>query len=106
LTNGLGWDRRTDGWVVVVASNLAGMASALPLGLGATDAVMVALLRAYDVDPSVAGAITVLNRCLINLPTGLLGLAGYLTALRQRATFTPQGPSVADVRPAIASKVE
>jgi uncharacterized protein (TIRG00374 family) len=93
-------------WVVLVTSNLAGVASALPLGLGATDAVMVALLRAYDVDLSTAGAITVLMRCLVNLPTGLLGLAAYLTALTQRPNCVALGTAVVEARPVIASNVE
>lgn len=106
LTSGLGQDvAPAEVWVIVVASNLAGMASALPLGLGATDAVMVALLRAYDVDLAAAGAITVLNRCLINLPTGLLGLGGYLVALRQRADV-PERIAVPEVRAAAATEAE
>lgn len=107
LTEGLGQDvAPAEAWVVLVASNLAGVASALPLGLGATDAVMVALLRAYDVDLSTAGAITVLSRCLINLPTGLLGLAAYLAALRQRAKDQAREPGAGDRRPAAAPEVE
>jgi uncharacterized membrane protein YbhN (UPF0104 family) len=74
--------------------------------LGATDAVMVALLRAYDVDLPTAGAITVLMRCLVNLPTGLLGLAAYVTALRRRGDGAASGPGVMDVRPVVASNVE
>ena len=107
LVDGLGQDvAPLEVWVVVVTSNLAGVASALPLGLGATDVVMVALLRAYDVDLPTAGAITVLMRCLVNLPTGLLGLAAYLTALRQRPNGMAEGAGVVEARPAIASNVE
>jgi hypothetical protein len=71
-------------WVVLVTSNLAGVASALPLGLGAT----------------------VLMRCLVNLPTGLLGLAAYLTALTQRPNCVALGTAVVEARPVIASNVE
>lgn len=107
LVDGLGVDvAPAEVWVVLVTSNLAGVVSALPLGLGATDAVMVALLRAYDVDLSTAGAITVLMRCLVNLPTGLLGLAAYVTALRRRGDGAASEPGVMDVRSAIASNVE
>lgn len=95
-----------EAWVVLFVANMAGVLSGLPLGLGATDAVMIALLRVYDVDLSAAGAITVLNRCLINLPTGLLSLAGYLTALRQRANDTVRGPVYTDARQAVAPKAD
>jgi uncharacterized protein (TIRG00374 family) len=70
--------------VVLVFANLAGVLSALPLGLGAMDVTMVALLRAYGVDVEPALAVVVLTRCLIHLPTGLLGLLAYLVALQQR----------------------
>ncbi len=73
-----------EAWVILVASNLAGILSGLPLGLGATDAVMVSLLGFYGVNGSASVTIVVLLRGLINLPTGILGLAAYLAALRQR----------------------
>jgi len=70
--------------VVLVASNLAGILSGMPLGLGATDAAMVSLLGAYGADAPASATVVVLMRGLINLPTGILGLLAYLTALRQR----------------------
>jgi len=70
--------------VVLVASNLAGILSGLPLGLGATDAAMVSLLGAYGAGGPASATVVVLMRGLINLPTGILGLLAYLTALRQR----------------------
>lgn len=70
--------------VILVASNLAGILSGLPLGLGATDAAMVSLLGAYGADAPASATVVVLMRGLINLPTGILGLLAYLTALRQR----------------------
>lgn len=73
-----------EAWVVLVASNLAGMLSGLPLGLGATDATMVSLLGAYGSGGAAAATVVVLLRGLINLPTGLLGLLSYVAALRQR----------------------
>ncbi len=72
-----------EAWVVLVFSGIAGMASGLPFGLGAGDAVMVSLLSAHGVDVSEAGAVVVLTRVLINLPTGLFGLGAYILALRQ-----------------------
>jgi uncharacterized protein (TIRG00374 family) len=80
----------TEAWVVLAAAGLAGMLSGLPFGLGAGDAVMISLLNAYGVGVSPAGAIAILTRCLINLPTGILGLASYVVAVRQgKAASTP-----------------
>ena len=73
-----------EAWVVLMASNLAGILSGLPLGLGATDAAMVSLLGVYGVGAPASATVVVLLRGLINLPTGILGLLAYLTALRQR----------------------
>jgi uncharacterized protein (TIRG00374 family) len=74
-----------EAYVVLTASAMAGFASGLPLGLGATDAVMLSLLRAYGVDATEAGQIVILSRVLINLPTGIFGLAAYLIAIRQKS---------------------
>jgi uncharacterized protein (TIRG00374 family) len=79
-----------EAWVVLAASAMAGVASGLPLGIGATDAVMLSLLRAYGVDTSTAGTIVILTRVLINLPSGLFGLAAYLIALRQGSASEPR----------------
>jgi uncharacterized protein (TIRG00374 family) len=70
--------------VVLVFGSLAGLLSALPLGLGAMDVTMVALLRAYDVETDTALGVVVLTRCLVHLPAGILGLVAYLIVLRQR----------------------
>lgn len=74
----------SEAWVVLVASNLAGILSGLPLGLGVTDAVMVSLLGVYGVGVPASATVVILMRGLINLSTGILGLLAYLTALRQR----------------------
>ena len=87
-----------EAWVVLVVSTVAGVLSGLPLGLGATDAVMVSLLRAYGVDVPSAATIVLLMRCLINLPTGLLALLAYLAVLRQRAQrVAPLSPEKVDL---------
>ncbi|MEO7665460.1 MAG: lysylphosphatidylglycerol synthase transmembrane domain-containing protein, partial [Dehalococcoidia bacterium] len=80
-------------WVVVVAAAMAGMASGMPFGLGAGDAVMVSLLSAYGVDVPAAGAVVILVRALINLPAGLMGLGAYIIALRQGAPHEANGSS-------------
>jgi uncharacterized protein (TIRG00374 family) len=85
LVEGLGENiSPAEAGVVLVFANLAGVLSALPLGLGAMDVTMVALLKAYDVDVDAALAVVVLTRCLIHLPTGILGLAAYVITLRRR----------------------
>jgi uncharacterized protein (TIRG00374 family) len=90
IQDGLGQDLTLqEAWVVLGVSAMAGVASGLPLGIGATDAVMLSLLRAYGVDTSTAGSIVILSRTLINLPTGIFGLCAYLIAIRQR----PAGPA-------------
>jgi uncharacterized protein (TIRG00374 family) len=81
-----------EAWVVLTAGAMAGFLSGLPLGLGATDAVMLSLLKAYGVETTEAGQIVILTRVLINLPGGLLGLAAYLLAVRQKPAGTPATP--------------
>jgi uncharacterized membrane protein YbhN (UPF0104 family) len=73
----------TEAWVVLFVANMVGVLSGLPLGLGASDAVMVSLLNAYGVDLGAAAAIAVLVRVLMNLPAGIFGLIAYLLAVRQ-----------------------
>ncbi len=88
-----------EAYVVLTVSTIAGFLSGLPLGLGATDAVMLSLLRAYGVDATEAGQIVILNRVLINLPAGLFGLVAYLIAIRQKPaeTASPQASRLATV---------
>ncbi|MEK7248673.1 MAG: lysylphosphatidylglycerol synthase transmembrane domain-containing protein [Chloroflexota bacterium] len=81
-----------EAWVVLTAGAMAGFLSGLPLGLGATDAVMLSLLKAYGVETTEAGQIVILTRVLINLPGGLFGLAAYLLAVRQKPAGTPATP--------------
>jgi uncharacterized protein (TIRG00374 family) len=79
----------TEAWVVLFVANMVGVLSGLPLGLGASDAVMVSLLNAYGVDLAAAAAIAVLVRVLINLPSGVFGLIAYLLAVRQSPAQVP-----------------
>jgi len=97
-----------EAWVILAASAMAGMASGLPLGLGATDAVMLSLFRAYDVDVTTAGSIVILTRLLINLPTGLLGFAAYVITLRQQSAAgrNPASPMPPPLTPAAVRSTE
>ncbi len=79
----------TEAWVVLFVANMVGVLSGLPLGLGASDAVMVSLLNAYGVELAAAAAIAVLVRVLINLPNGIFGLIAYLLAVRQSPAQRP-----------------
>jgi len=95
-----------EAWVVLAASAMAGVASGLPLGIGATDAVMLSLLKAYGVDTATAGSIVILTRTLINLPSGLFGLSAYLIAVRQKplAGVEPRDERVSRLVPAGAGR--
>jgi uncharacterized protein (TIRG00374 family) len=92
-----------EAWVVMSVGAMAGMLSGLPLGLGATDAVMLALLRAYDVEATTAGTIVILTRLLINLPTGILGSLAYLATLRQGRAGGGSPPEAPPARLAVAA---
>ncbi len=72
-------------WVALFTASLVGVASGLPLGLGATDATLISILSAYDVDVTAGAAIALLMRLLMNLPAGILALLMYVVTLRQRA---------------------
>ena len=82
-----------EAWAVLMASNGAGVLSGLPLGLGATDAVMVSLLRVYGASDAASATAVVLFRGLIHLPTGIMGALAYLMAVRQRAPQSPEAGS-------------
>lgn len=67
-------------WVGIAAyclSQAAGSLSTLPLGLGVTDVVVVALLVAAGLDASAAAATMLLTRLAVTLPLGLAGASAY-----------------------------
>jgi glycosyltransferase 2 family protein len=84
-----------EAWVAFFVASLVGLVSGLPLGLGALDATLVSLLHAFGLDLETAGAVAVLTRLLINLPTGLAALLAYVIAVRQS---TPASPAPAAIR--------
>ncbi len=61
------------------ASQAVGILSTLPFGLGATDAVFVALLAGYGVTVADATAIAVLLRATSTLPQAVAGLVAYVS---------------------------
>ncbi len=59
-------------------SQVAGIISTLPFGIGSQDAILVTVFAGYGVTVSVAATVAVLLRAVTTLPQGLAGLAGYL----------------------------
>lgn len=70
------------GWLALGVGAIAGVLSALPFGLGAADVVIAAILIWAGVGAPEAGLITVLQRLVATLPTGLIGAASYLYLMR------------------------
>jgi uncharacterized membrane protein YbhN (UPF0104 family) len=77
-------------WAALGLATIAGVLSALPFGLGATDLVLTGLLVQLGVDPSVAAAATLLLRATVTLPLGLVGTASWI-ALNRGSEATPAG---------------
>jgi uncharacterized protein (TIRG00374 family) len=65
-------------WAAYGLAICAGVVSALPFGLGATDVVLVVLLGAQGVDPATAGAAALILRLVTTLPLGILGTASWI----------------------------
>jgi len=63
--------------VAIGASVVAGIVSFLPLGLGALDWTLTALLEKAGATVASGAAVVVLYRATITLPVGLLGVAAY-----------------------------
>ncbi len=93
------------GWGALGLAIVAGVASLLPFGLGATDLVLAALLGALGVPAPAAAAIAFGNRLVSTLPLGLLGVASYawlsarLPAGGVSSALAAAGRDLADERP-------
>jgi uncharacterized protein (TIRG00374 family) len=59
-------------------SQVAGILSTLPFGIGSADAVLVTLFAGYGVTITMAATVAVLLRAVTTLPQALAGLAAYL----------------------------
>ena len=81
------------GWLALGLGAVAGIVSALPFGLGAADAVIAAVLIAAGVAPAEAGLITVLQRLIATLPTGLIGAASYVYLMRSAPAMPQATPT-------------
>ncbi len=69
-------------WAALGLATIAGVLSALPFGLGATDVVMTALLAVLGVPVATAGAAALLLRATVTLPLGLAGTASWIALNR------------------------
>lgn len=59
-------------------SQLAGILSTLPFGIGSQDAILVTVFAGYGVTVSLAASAAVLMRAATTIPLALAGLAAYL----------------------------
>jgi uncharacterized protein (TIRG00374 family) len=66
-------------------SQVAGIISTLPFGIGSQDAILVTVFAGYGVTVSLAATVAVLLRAVTTLPQGLAGLAGYLLVEKPEA---------------------
>jgi uncharacterized protein (TIRG00374 family) len=67
-------------------SQVAGILSTLPFGIGSADAVLVALFAGYGVTITMAATVAVLLRAVTTVPQALAGLAAYLMLERGAST--------------------
>jgi uncharacterized membrane protein YbhN (UPF0104 family) len=59
-------------------SQVAGIISTLPFGIGSQDAILVTVFAGYGVTVALAATVAVLVRAVSTLPQGLAGLVAYL----------------------------
>ena len=78
-------------WVAFGASQLAGIASLLPLGLGATDGSLAAILRRFGLTIEQGAATAVLFRLAVTIPYGIIALVCFLYLQRLGAAERQDG---------------
>lgn len=66
-----------EAWVAFGGSQLAGIVSLLPLGIGALDGSLAAILRKYGMSFGQGTAAAVLLRAVITIPYGIVAIACY-----------------------------
>jgi uncharacterized protein (TIRG00374 family) len=74
-----------EAWVALGASQLASVASLLPLGLGAADGSVAAILHRSGMTLEQGTAVAILVRAVITLPLGIAAILCYLYLQRRRA---------------------
>jgi glycosyltransferase 2 family protein len=67
-------------------SQVAGILSTLPFGLGSADAILVTLFAGYGVTVTLAATVAILLRAVTTLPQALAGLAAYAMVDRGQGT--------------------
>ncbi len=84
-----------EAWLVIGASQLAGIVSLLPLGFGASDGAAVALLRRLGMTVEQGTVVAVISRAAITLPLGIAAVLSYLYLARRapRIGADPAGTS-------------
>jgi len=93
IVNSLGDSIRITQAVGVYAiSQVGGILSTLPFGLGASDAILVTVLAGYGVNVSVSATVAVLLRAVSTLPLALAGLVAYM---RLHGQTSPEPGAVA-----------
>ena len=70
--------RITQAVAVYTTSQIAGILSTLPFGLGASDAILVTVLAGYGIGVADSATAAVLNRAISTLPLALAGLVAYM----------------------------
>jgi uncharacterized protein (TIRG00374 family) len=70
--------RVTQAVAVYATSQIAGILSTLPFGLGASDAILVAVLAGYGIGVVDSATAAVLNRAVSTVPLALAGLIAYV----------------------------
>ncbi|CAN5439228.1 hypothetical protein BH20CHL6_BH20CHL6_09440 [soil metagenome] len=91
-------------WAALGLATIAGVASALPFGLGATDVVLVVLLTSMGVATAPAGAAVLLLRATATLPLGIAGAASWGVLSRGGQSLDVAAPSgEAQIAPATAT---
>jgi uncharacterized protein (TIRG00374 family) len=70
--------RITQAVAVYATSQVAGILSTLPFGLGASDAILVTVLAGYGITIETSATVAVLLRGISTLPQALAGLVAYL----------------------------
>src|SRR5207237_465933 len=66
-------------------SQVAGILSALPFGIGSQDAILVTVFAGYGVTVALAASAAVLVRAVTTIPQALAGLVAYLTIQKSAA---------------------
>lgn len=84
-------------WAIQGVAIVVGVLSAIPFGLGVSDAAIALLLPTLSVDPASAALIALLFRAVSTLPVTLLGIGSYVLLARggptDRTAGADAGPS-------------